>query len=361
MENHKVMKVIESFLKEKRVPGLSLQMVSKGETIFTFNYGYSNIDLKKPMKEDTLNSIMSISKSFTGVAMLHLEENMDFNIDTPIIEYLPYFCTKSGRFNTITSKHILSHTAGFPDNIWLVTLLDKGLYQFAKNLPEYQSIFKQFPGIEKAIAKINSREDITRYFSNIELAYEPGNGWQYCTDAYVILADILEKISGLSWEEYILKNIIEPLRMDNTFINPTKDLHEDMSDYYMTSNDDYMKIPIPNNFLGAPVGFIYSTAHDMAKYLISIMEGNQEVISQPSRKKMFSMIANRNPGLSYGLGWKVKKARDMKVIEHAGGYPGVSSFASMIPEKNFGLVMFCNTGDVPLQIVSDNIVDIFYP
>src|SRR5699024_11956341 len=109
MENHKVMKVIESFLKEKRVPGLRLQMVSKGETIFTFNYGYSNIDLKKPMKEDTLNSIISISKSFTEVEKLHLEENMDFNIDTPIIEYLPYFCTKSDRFNTITSNHILSH------------------------------------------------------------------------------------------------------------------------------------------------------------------------------------------------------------------------------------------------------------
>lgn len=135
---HKVEEVIDNFLKEKHVPGLILHIVSDGGSILTFDYGYSSIELKKPMKQDTVSSIMSISKSFTGIAMLHLEENNDYKIDTPIVEYLPYFRTKSGRYDKITSKDILSYTVVFPDDIWLVTLLDNGLYRFAKNLPEYQ-------------------------------------------------------------------------------------------------------------------------------------------------------------------------------------------------------------------------------
>lgn len=358
---HKAEEMIENYIAENKVPGFCLQIVSDGDIIYTFNYGYSNLESKKPIQQGTVSSIMSISKSITAMAMLHLEENTYFNLDTPIIEYLPYFSTKSGRYNEITSKHILSHTAGFPDHIWLVTLLDKGLYEFAKNLPEYQFIFSQFPNVEDTISKIKSREDITKYFSHIDLTYEPGEGWRYCTDAYVILADILEKISGLTWEQYVMENIIKPLNMHYTYINPSKATLQNMNDYYLYENSDYIKLPTPNNPLGAPVGFIFSTANDMAKFLIALMGSDQTIISQSAKSKMFSAIAQREPGLSYGLGWKVKKVREAKVVEHAGGYPGVSSFSSMIPAKKFGLIMLCNIGDIPLRNVSDYIVDIFHP
>lgn len=352
-----VKEVLENFTKEEKFPGLSVHIVSKGETILTYDHGYSNIQLEKLMGQDTISSIMSVSKGFTAIAMLHLEENTHFNMDVPVVEYLPYFKTKSGKYDQITPKQILSHTAGFPDDIWLVTLLDKQLFEFAKGLPNFQFIFEQFPNIEETLAGIKSREDVVKYFSNIDLTYNPGEGWLYSTDAYVILADILEKISGMTWEEYIFQNVIKPLGLENTYINPLG--HENLSDYYLFANDNYIKLPTPHNPIGAPVGFIYSTAKDMGKYLTALMGSSEKIISSNSREKMFSMIANREPGLSYGLGWKVKLIDNIKVVEHAGGYPGVSSFASMIPEQQFGLMMLCNTGDIPLQIISDKIVDIF--
>lgn len=351
--------IINNFIEGNKIPGLSLQIVSQGEVILTKDYGYGNIESQKPMKQDSVSSIMSITKSFTAIAMLHLEEHTNFSIDMPITEYLPYFRTKSGSYDKITTKHILSHTAGFPDNIWLVTLLDNGLFEFAKNLPEYNFIYELFHDIDGLISRTKSREDVIRYFSNIDLAYPPGEGWQYCTDAYVIVADILEKVSGITWEEYVFNNIIEPLNMNDTYINPSIDRIENMSDYYLYRNNKFIKIPTPNNPIGAPVGFIYSTTNDLGKYLIAIMEGKENFITQRSRDMMFTMIAQRDPKLSYGLGWKVKKVRDMKVVEHAGGYPGVSSFASMIPNNRFGLAILCNTGDVPLQGLSDEIIDIF--
>lgn len=353
--------ILNRFVRENHIPGLSLQMVSKGRTVFTYEDGYSHIESKKRINQDSISSIMSLTKSFTATALLHLEEHTYFTLDTPIIEYLPYFRTKSGHFSKITTKHILSHTAGFPENIWLVTLLDKHLFEFVKNAPDYQFIFKQAPNIETIIKNTNSREDITRYFSNIELEYEPGEGWQYCTDAYVIAADILEKISGLTWEEYIVNHLIKPLHMNRTFIDlPLRTVIENINHYYLYSNGKYQQIPSPYNPLGAPVGFIYSSTNDMAKYLVAHMENKQNIISPTSRNKMFAMIAHREPGLSYGLGWKIKTINDLKIVEHAGGSPGVSSFAAMVPEKEFGLVMICNIGEVPLQKISDQIIEVLH-
>lgn len=349
--------IIENFIQKHKSPGLSLQLVFEGKSFYQYNHGYSNLELKNLINQDSVHSIMSITKSFAAMAMLHLEETTHFNIDTPIVEYLPYFRTKSGRYDKITSKHILSHTAGFPENIWIVTLLDKGLFEFAKTLPEYQFIFKQFPNIEDTITRMTSREDVTKYFGNIDLAYEPGEGWKYCTDAYVIIADILEKISGLTWEEYVMEHILTPLHMDNTHINPLENSHPNMSDYYLRMDKDFVKIPTPYNPLGAPIGFVFSTTNDMAMYLIALMDNDQKIISQSSKDKMFEMIAQREPGLSYGLGWKVKTVRDIKVVEHAGGYPGVSSFASMVPDKQFGVIVLSNTDEVPLQMLSDEIID----
>ncbi|MBM0066797.1 serine hydrolase domain-containing protein [Alkalicoccobacillus gibsonii] len=356
--SHKIEEIINNFILDNKLPGLSLQIVSDCKSNFTYEYGVSNIDLKKPMKQDTISSIMSLSKSFTALAMLHLEENNDFNLDTPVIEYLPYFKAKSGEYVKITSKQILSHTAGFPDNIWLVSLLDNNLLQYAKKHVEYHFIFEQFPTFEVTISKIKTREDITRYFSNITLDYKPGEGWQYCTDAYAILADIVEKVSGLSWEDYVLDKIIIPLGLTNTHINPSTASLQNMSEYYSLYNNRFINVTAPTNRLGAPVGFIYSTTNDMAKYLIALMGSEQKIISLSTRDKMFSMIAQRAPGLSYGLGWKIKNVRDLNIVEHAGGYPGVSSFAAMIPTINVGLVMLCNTDGIPLQNLSDQILDI---
>lgn len=353
--------IVNRFIQEKNIPGISMQIVSDGKTFFTYESGYSHIESRKRMNQDSLSSIMSLTKSFTANALLHLAEHTYFKLDTPIVDYLPYFRTKKGHFNQITTNHILSHTAGFPENIWLVTLLDKDLFTLVMQSPEYHFIFKQVPDIEKIINNIKSREDITKYFSSIELEYEPGEGWKYCTDAYVIAADILEKVSGLTWEEYVIKHIIKPLNMNSTYINPSlKTSIENMSHYYLYKNGDYHQVPFPYNPLGAPVGFIYSSTNDMAKYLIAHMDNKQKIISISARNNMFVMMAPREPGLSYGLGWKIKRVRNLKIMEHAGGCPGVSSFAAMIPEKNFGLVILCNTGEIPLQKISDQIIDSLY-
>src|SRR5699024_1430332 len=117
-------------------------------------------------------------------------------------------------------------TAGFPENVGVVLLLDEGFRRFAKDMPEYRSLFNRFPNIEETVANMQTREDLTRYFANVELADIPGENWVYAPEAYVIAADVLEKVSGLTWEAYVEKYILTPFGMNRTFINPVFDANE---------------------------------------------------------------------------------------------------------------------------------------
>lgn len=340
------------------IPGFVVNIVSRNEIVYCQGFGMTSLDSHRTLVNgDTVFSIQHVTKSFTAMALIHLEENTDFSLDVPIIEYLPYFRTKSGAYDKITTRHILSHTAGFPETVLVTSLLDKELLDFVQDIPEYQSIFKKRPTIKTTLATLHTREDITRYFSSIALEYTPGESWAYCTDAYVIAADILEKISGMTFESYIKKYIFQPLGLSSTFINPVFPASEpNAASYYLNTIGEPIAVPTPENKLGAPAGFIYSTANDLATYVIAQMDKRNNILSTTGRASMHAPIANRKKGLSYGLGWNIKNNKGLKIVEHAGTYLGVSSFVSMIPEQQFGMILLANMDQIQLMNVSNKII-----
>lgn len=354
-----IQQMLSSTMEEKGIPGLSIALVSKGELLYAEGFGKLHASSHEDVTPETVFSIMSITKSFTSTALVHLQENSDFDLNQPIKEYLPYFRTKDGQEDKITTKHILSHTAGFPEDLWVVTLLDQYMYEMGKNLPAFQFIFDKYPNISEVVAGLSSREEVTRYFSNVSTVYDVGASWAYCTDAYVIAADVLEKVSGLTWEEYVQQHILTPLGLNDTYVEPTL-LDGDQQRYaaYQANfGGQLVNLPVPVNKIGAPVGFIYSTAPDLAKYLTAHMSPENPILSSTGLAQMKQRMAKREQGLSYGLGWKIKDYRGMEVVEHAGGYPGVSSIATMIPQEQFGLVLLSNADSTPVQQMADSILN----
>lgn len=350
--------LLNKYRSSHNIPGLAVSIIFDGAVIY--KQGFGTVSVNNPFARvtaDTLFPLADITKNFTATAIVHLEETTSFSLDAPIIKYLPYFRTKNGSYDKITTKHILSHTAGFPNDIWIVTLLDKGLYTFSRNMPEYKHIFDRFPDMESQLANLETREDITRYFANTSLEDEPGESWNYCTDAYAIAADVLEKVSGLSWEAYVSNYILRPLQLEHTYINPTFDVpNEEKSGYYMKGIGEPMQVPALHNRLGAPIGAIYTTANDMATYLLKHMYEKTNVLSAQGLKKMQTPIAGQVTGVSYGLGWAIKQMDGMKMVSHAGGYPGVSSFVSMAPERKLAMTLLCNMDTIKLEKLSERII-----
>ncbi|ALS25604.1 serine hydrolase [Paenibacillus sp. 32O-W] len=350
-------KTIIHAIEKNNAPGLVANIVLDRELAYSKAFGVSKASV--PITSDTIFSIMSISKSFTATAIMQLVEKRVILLDDPVSNYLPYFHIHDEKYkkNPITVKQLLSHTAGFPEYFPIASFQDHNLVNMFRGVPKYNALLENFS--EELLGKIKTREDVTRYFAHVKLQYDPGEGWQYCTDAYVIAGDLLEKVSGMTWEEYLHKNIFSNLKLSKTFTDPARlKEEENVTHYYTLIGSELSEMPTPINPICAPAGFIYSTANDMTKYLIAHMDyDDSPLISKESLETMQDMIAVREENVSYGLGWRIRKFHNNKIVEHAGGYPGMAAYVTMIPKKGFAVILFSNCDKVPVKYLSELVTE----
>ena len=187
--------VIDSIYKrhaeENHFPGISFGLVVDGELVYKNSYGYTDISKKIPATTSSLFRIASMSKSFTCMAILKLRDEEKLNLDDPAYLYIPEL--KNLKYPTadsppITIRHLMSHSAGFPeDNPWG----DRQLADNDKDLMEF---------IGKQIT-----------FSN-----PPGIAYEYSNLGFALQGKIITKVSGMRYQDYIKKNILEPLGMKTT-------------------------------------------------------------------------------------------------------------------------------------------------
>lgn len=162
-------------------PGIAASLIINGDVAFSKTFGVSKIgDTVAPITTSTIFAIMSIAKSFTATAIMQLAEKEEIDLNSPVSTYLPYFYVEDEKYkkSPITIKQLLSHTAGFSEYFWVASLQDQNLVKLIRGVPQYEGILNDFP--DHVLKKIRNREDVTRYFSNAKLHYNPGEGWQYC-------------------------------------------------------------------------------------------------------------------------------------------------------------------------------------
>ncbi|MGG0723708.1 serine hydrolase domain-containing protein [Bacillus mycoides] len=334
--------------------------VTKGEDIlYSEGFGYANIKEKKPITPNTLVSIQSISKSFISLTILQLVEEGKIHLEHPVVTYLPYFQTKDKNMSdTITVKQLLTHTAGFSLEMGVANSLAPNKEEYKKFHEFHKGIFQ---GKEEISKKISSREDLTKYFAATNLEYVPGQEWEYFTDGYAILGDLFEKVSGEKWELYLNREIVQKLRMSRT----TTDFQDVIIDsnrayYYTNKEEKFIQTPFPINSISSPIGFIYSTTNDMAKYLIALLTKKNDLLqSEMSFSYLYSDPFIIQDGIGYGLGWFVLPYKNYELIEHTGGFLGVSACASMIPSEELGVIVLSNYDKTPITEISHKLIDLF--
>lgn len=349
--------LLNMYRSSHQIPGLAVSMIDDGEVVYSQGFGTPHAESPYNLvTSDTLFSIQGITETFTASALVHLEEQTSFNLDTPVVEYLPFLNRKDNVFRTMTTTHLLSHTAGFRVNYRIVPLLDKGVFQFVKNMPEYKSMTEGVSNIDKIRDELAMREDVTKYLSEMNLKTDPGQQFYYYGDAYMIAADVLEKVSGMTWEEYVSMYIFEPLGLTDTFVNLPSEVNEKRAaKYYMKGIGDLIQTPTPYNSIGAPVGSIFTTAADLSTYIKAQMAPGK-FLSQTGLEKMQKDQVKIGEAVGYGIGWKIRNFQGLKVVEQTGSYPGISSAVSFIPEEKFGLVFLCNTDMIQLDKLARRVI-----
>jgi CubicO group peptidase (beta-lactamase class C family) len=309
----------------------------RGKIIYEKSFGYANAENRTPFTENTIFLTGSVAKTFTAVALLKLKERGKLNLDDPVTKYLPELSYKN-----VTLRHLLAHTSG---------------------LLEYQSeeIIKEIAGkgvdnaeLVKVFARLNPKQ-----------VFEPGTKWEYSNTNYILLALIVEKVSGKSFPQFVGENIFVPAGMTRSFVSisniPDTLKKEVASGYRFTNplatapvNVDSLEgarraYATKRNLYGA--GNVYSTTRDLLKFHQALQRGkilNKQSLSEmyaPTRLTTgadYKPFARTNYLSKDALGWFVADDASGKIAYHPGGDIGYVSYFLRNTTKDQSVIVLSN-------------------
>jgi CubicO group peptidase (beta-lactamase class C family) len=314
---------------QTHAPAISIAIVKGGKIAWTGAYGFSNLENFVSAKNLTMYRLASISKPITATAVMQLVQAGKIDLDAPAQKYCPAFPQKQW---TITTRELLGHLAGV---------------RHYKN-PEEEN---------KSTHHYTSIVDSLNFFKSEPLDFEPGTKFQYSTFGFSILGCEVEGASGMSFMDYLQRNIFQPagmmhIRSDDTFaIIPNR-----TRGYRKTENGDVVNAYLADTSNKIPGGGLISTATDLANFAIATMHG--ELLTKSTEEEMWNPQKTRDgKSTSYGLGWGIGELKGKKKIAHDGGQPGTSTDLAMLPELDAAVVVMCNLEEVRARDLADKILE----
>jgi len=330
------------------IPSASIGIVKDGELVFTGNYGVLEVGKEGTPDANTLYAIASNSKAFTSamIGMLVQEGKLDWN--DPVRKYLPYFDLYDSWVSEHTTiRDILSHRVGLGtfsgDNIW-----------YKSELP--------------------AKEFIKRY-QHVPRAYDFRTGYGYSNLMFIAAGEIIEVVTGKSWAENVRERILEPLGMDRT-IASLKELEAKGNYATPHARNDEGNYPIPwvswDNV--AATGGLISSVADLAKWMAfnlnnGIHQGDT-LLSKQTRNMVWTphnnhIVDHTSPNdfnrhfSGYGLGWGLSDYHGRLRVGHTGGFDGMITALTLIPDEDLGVVVLTNGVKSPIMAATYYALDRF--
>jgi len=345
-------KTIEKILKDWNVPGCGIGIVVKDKLVFAKGYGYRDLEKKLPVTSNTLFQIASNTKLFTATAIGFLVEDGKLDWDKPIKRYVPQIQFYNDELNTnVTIRDMLSHRTGISrhDNIW------------------YKSDF--------------TRQELFDRLKYLEPSIPLRQGYLYNNLMYAASGQIVEYLSGQTWEEFVRTKIFTPLNMSHSiFVVETMQKQSDFMTPYYEKRDTNILLPYPfytkQKGLG-PAGSIISNINDLSNWLIAQMNGgkfnNRQVVPNSIIKETMQPASLsgsvpdkyfENLNSIYGMGRGTSSYKGHYRTQHGGAIGGIYSNISFMPADSIGVIVFTNgahAGQLPgiiANIVYDKLLSL---
>jgi CubicO group peptidase (beta-lactamase class C family) len=332
-------KVFEQFWQERKAPGLVFGVVIDGEVVMMKGYGVRERATNDPVTPDTVFRIASMTKSFTALAILKLRDEGKLSLDDPVAKWIPEFARMSYPTSDappITIRHLLTHGAGFPeDNPWG----DRQL------------------GV--------SDETMTQWLkAGIPFSTPPNTEFEYSNYGFALLGRIVTRVSGVPYRDYVEKNILAPLGMRTSTLEPSAVPRSVVAMGYRREGDSYAEEPLlPHGAFGA-MGGLLTSARDLGKYVAYMLSAfpardgadngpvrrsSVREMQQPWRASFFGVgrpapdepVVATAASYAYGLGVR-RDCRFAQAVGHGGGLPGFGSYMGWLPEYGVGLFAMTN-------------------
>jgi CubicO group peptidase (beta-lactamase class C family) len=319
------------------VPGFSgvLLVAEKGKPLYHKAFGYRDFAAKTPIDTSTIFELASVSKPFTAMIIMMLQEDGQLSVDDPLEKYLPDL-----PYHHITIRHLLNHTSGLPD---------------------YQQVMDEHWDKTRIAGNPEILEYLQRYHP--DKLFEPGDKYLYSNTGYVLLASIAEKATGKDFIELCRERIFNPVGMTSTNIRTLEEKAAlpdvALGHLYVPEKERYIRADsFPSSdytiWLGnrKGPGRITSTTTDLLKWDRALYSGT--LVKRESMEQAFTPGHLNNDSLTqYGYGWQIRSQPTLgRVIWHDGSNPGYKTIilryidadktviilCNMVPEKFFDLV-----------------------
>ncbi len=305
-------------------PGAAVAIYQDGEVVYKNGYGMANLEYDIPIRPNTIFHVASISKQFTSFAILLLEKEGKLSNDDDIRKYLPEIHDFGP---TITIRHLMSHTSGFRDQ-WSLLLISGWRMD---DVITKEQIFSLLQGQR-------------------ELNFNPGDEHFYSNSGYSLMARIVERVSGMDFDEYAMENIFKPLGMTNTHVHDDHTMIVPNRAYsYRSTAEGYEKAVL--NFANDGATSLFTTVEDLSKWMDNMFTyelGGEELIKKLSDPYQL----NSGKYISYGLGQTNSIVRGHKAVGHGGSDAGFRTMIEWYPEEHSGFVVFFNTGSVDFEVLT---------
>lgn len=299
-------------------PGAAVLVVADGKVVHQKGYGLANLSTRAPITPGTTFDLASVSKQFTAMAIMILAERGQLKYSDSLTRFFPEFPAYASR---ITVRHLLTHTSGLPD---------------------YMDVYRQ-----RADGSEPSSRDVAGMIASVDTPYfAPGRKFEYSNSAYVLLAQIVEKVSGMPFPEFMRANVFDPLGMSSTMVSdqikaPSPNRAVSYDSWWMFGwryrDDDYTPL---NRIYGD--GNVNTSLEDMARWVGALC--GESLVKQATLAEAFEpMRLNDGKSSPYGFGWRLLEWDGQRVFQHGGAWAGFRSNIVLVPPCRLTVVVLSNS------------------
>jgi len=321
-------------MRRQHIPGLSLVVVKAGKVVQAEGFGLANVELKVPVKAETVFQSGSVGKQFTATAVMMLVEEGKIGLDDPLTKY---FADAPPAWKDVTVRELLSHTAGFGD--------------YPKNFD---------------FRKDWTEDEELKLIETIPLAYPPGTKWAYSNFGYVTLGILIHRVTGEFYGDFLQQRIFQPLDMSSTRIISEADIVPNRAAGYRL-----VKGELKNQEWVAPIvnttadGSLYFSVLDLAKWDAALYtekllkRSSLDLMWTPVRLKNGQPDGGRPNSGKYGFGWFIEQRAGHRCIHHDGAWQGFETAIDRYVDDQLTVVALSNLEEAEPGKITRHVAEMY--
>ena len=311
--------LVRAEMARQKLPGLALAIVRDGTIVKVQGYGVADVQRQVPVTPDTVFKVGSLSKPLIATAVMLLVQDGKLSLDDPVSSYLE---GTPETWKGITIRHFLTHTSG---------------------------VVREGPAFNPF--KVQPVADVIRSAYPLPLRFETGTKWEYCNVGYFSLAEIIGRVSGGPWADFMAARLFRPLGMNATSL--TDVAHPLRALGYAGKDNGEVAPDWP---AVRPSGAFLSTIQDLLKWDAALTSGS--LLTEASRQAMWTPVRLADGSTHpYGFGWELGTRGGRRYIGHGGSLPGFRSAYARFPDERLSIFVLVNADDVDRDVIVKAIAD----